>query len=173
MFTGLADMVHSVEAMIHRAVVAFVGNGTKVQTVRVDGEDAEHWQPLGLRAVPREGAEALVAHLGGDPELPAVVAVVDRRDTPPTLAEGEVAVYAGGGQAVVVKRATIELGEGATSEVARVGDSVEVTVPIGGLGFYVVSGSVLVPSPTGSPIPAVETTLTGTITSGSAIVRAK
>jgi len=164
MFTGLADMVRSVEGMIFRAVVAYVNNTPKVQTVRVgdEADDAEHWQPLGLRAVPRQGAEALVVYLGGDAELPAVLAVVDRRDTPPALAEGEVAVYAGDGQAVVLKPSTIELGDGATLKVARVGDTVEIALKAGDLG---VDG-------TGALNPLAPVTITGTITSGSDVVRA-
>lgn len=62
---------------------------------------------------------------------------------------------------IVIQAAAVELGEGATLGVARSGDPVQCTIPI---GTVMTAGGV--PNP--APIP-----LTGTITSGSSRIRAK
>jgi len=82
-------------------------------------DDIEHAEPLGLTVVPLDGAEVIVANIGGDAGHPVALQVFDRAHRPTDLASGEGAVYNCHGVRVNLKASTIELGDGATLGVAR------------------------------------------------------
>ena len=69
----------------------------------------EHFQQYGYTARPHEGAEVLVAHIGGNRDHAAVVAIDDRRYRLRSLAGGEVALYDDQGQKVVLGRSGVQV----------------------------------------------------------------
>ena len=126
--------------------------------------DVELLEPAGLASAPAAGANVLALNIGTDEDHP--VAMVQDAANRPTLAAGETAVHAlaASGKAIVLGATTIKIGVGATKAVGRVGDSVSVTIPAGAVCVGVSAGAaVMNPSPI---------TLTGTITAGSAVVKA-
>ena len=168
--------------MVKVGVVRLVQEGRKLREMQLDldsettPDDYPHHEPYGLTSAPKPGAEAVVLHVGGERSVPIVLAVSDRRYRITTLEEGEVALYDDQGAYIKLGRTelTVEpaagqelhLGEAATKEVGRVGDEVEVTIPAGSF-LVAVAG----PGVTGTTNPS-DITVTGTITSGSATVRA-
>lgn len=150
--------------LIRRAVVVAAshaaGQLAKLQLlVQGETEDTvEHLEPYGLAATPPAGAHALVLSVGGDAGDPVVVAVSGGTGRPTGLASGAVALYDASGQTVTVSAAGgIQLGASASAGVARTGDAVQVTIPIGAIDGV-------------NPVAPV--VVTGTITGGSATVKA-
>lgn len=106
-----------------------------------------------------------------------VVKLVDKTRSPTDLDEGETRVFSAGTLAnvvrllsarIVVEAPEIRLGAAAEKKVARVGDSVRVTIPAGTELVGTVGGS-----PATFTVSAPGITCDGTITSGSNKVRAE
>lgn len=157
---------------IYRATVTLVQAG---QTPEVQAEalgrtvDAEHWQPYGLATSPPAGTDALVASVAGSADNPAAVCVSDRAERPTDLAPNDVALWSRHGHDVRLSTNGIDLGAGGAA-IGRVGDAVQVDLgaPANAawLGWFQAVAAATVPLP-----PAL--ILYGTITAGSAIVRAE
>ena len=133
-----------------------------VQGTTVD--DVEQLEPYGLAAVAPAGADVVLAHVGGDESHPVALAASHRSHRPSGLTAGQVALYDSTGKVVTLSTTGIQLGTSASKGVARSGDTVSVTIP---------TNTVAVGFSGGAPVMnAVPITLTGTITSGSAVVKA-
>lgn len=117
-------------------------------------DDLEHAEPYGLAASPPPGAHVFVAQLGGDGASPVALMASDGTYRPTGLTSGSVALYDATGKRVTLSVLGIQLGTGATKGVARAGDPVSVTIPIGAI----------VPVGPGGPLPAAPVVVTGTIT---------
>jgi phage baseplate assembly protein V len=121
--------------MVARAVVRSVNDARKLQEVElaVMGSErlakAEHFQAYGLTSRAHAGAEAVVVFAQGNRDHPLVVAVDNRAHRPTGLAEGEVMVYAAGGQRVHLKAdGSIKISSGPLVEI----ESTEVRIVCGG-----------------------------------------
>jgi len=100
---NLASMASNIGRRIYglfsRGVVKRVDNSRSRQTVQVtvhDGEvrdGVESWQPYGFASAPHEGAEHLIASVGGDQSHSVVICIDDRRYRLTSLNPGEVALY--------------------------------------------------------------------------------
>ena len=132
-------MMDRLAGLVSRGVVALVRETTKLRGVQVSllrgGEtepETEHFEPAGLTCSPLAGAEAIVAHVGGDTDHPVALVVTDRRYRPVDLTPGEVVLFAAtvGGKQIRITATTIKLGAGATKAVARVGDSAASTIGV-------------------------------------------
>lgn len=165
--------------MIRRGVVKLINDALKQQTLQVKvmaeepQDDVEHVQMVGFTSHPPKESEAWVLRVGGNGDAQIVVGTA-HRDSRPKVSEGAAKMYhtdgtatfhaKGGGEAEILATVEVDLGGGATKGVARVGDpvSVTVTIPTGAIQ-------------TSPPLPAAPVILTaqpGTITMGSAIVKA-
>ena len=171
----------SLTEIVTRGVVKLVRETLKLRGVQVSlvrsGEtepETEHFEPAGLTASPLAGAEALVAHLGGDSDHPVVIVVTDRRHRPLDLASGEVVIYAPttGGKQVRLTATTIKLGAGATKAVARVGDAASSGPGDDAVLWAWIAGVDAVARAIDPLLPAAPTTATSTILTGSAVVKA-
>lgn len=133
-----------------------------VQGTAVD--DVEQLEPYGLAAVAPAGAHVLIVHVGADESHPVAVAASSPAHRPSGMTAGQVALYDSTGKVILLSTSGIQLGTSASKGVARSGDTVSVTIPINtvAVGF---SGGAAV-------MNAVPITLTGTITSGSGVVKA-
>ena len=89
---------------VNRATLVTANDGPKMQELTVRnrfGErvtNVEHWSPAGFSHVPmppdgKAEAEVLIAHLGGSPDHPVVIATADRRSRPKNLKEGDTVLY--------------------------------------------------------------------------------
>lgn len=172
----IEEIARQVAGLVLRAVVRRVTEGGELRRVQVaevgaEADDMNHLEPYGFTARPQDadsaGApEALVL----DPDGESIAILVgDRRYRLRTLLAGEVAIYDDQGQAVILRRDRVEvrgsrvdLGEGATLGVARLGDSVSATIPA---GSFLVSSDPDVKNP--APV-----TISGEITSASGTVNA-
>lgn len=125
-------------------------------------DDIEHAEPYGLAAAPPVGAHVFLAQLGGDGASTVAIMACDGTLRPTGLTAGDVALYDGTGKRITLSVLGIQLGTGATKGVARAGDPVSVTIPIGAI----------VPAGPGGPLPAAPVVVTGTITTGSTTVKA-
>lgn len=141
---------------------------------KVDGttvDDVELMEPYGLAAVAPAGAHVLIVHVGGDEAHPVGVAASSTAHRPSGLTAGQVALYDSSGKVILLASSGILLGgSGATKSVARAGDAVEVSQAsfltwMGQVTTYI---NTLTP---GTITPFVGAP-TGTITSGSAVVKA-
>lgn len=96
----LEPIARRIALLASRGTVQRSDDGKKLQELQVGllaGEVAdrvERFQPFGLSARPRAGAEAVVLFLGGGRDHPVAVAVDDRRSRPKDLGEGETVLYA-------------------------------------------------------------------------------
>jgi phage baseplate assembly protein V len=193
-----------VRSIASRAVIKLVKDGLKTQSVQLNilaGEttpdDTERFQQYGFTSVPLEGAEAIVLHLGGGRDHGVVIATEDRRYRLTGLADGEVALYDDQDQKIHIKRdriviegTAIELGDGATKEVARKGDAIiidgttdsafdlwkgQVEVAIVAIAALLnVAGPVIGAPGTVVPVAPFQAgaTVTGKVNAGSAVVKA-
>lgn len=141
---------------------------------KVDGttvDDVELFEPYGLAAVAPAGADVLLVHVGGDEAHPVAIAASHRSHRPSGLTSGQVAIYDASGKVVLLSSGGILLGgSGATKSVARAGDPVEVSQAafVTWIGQVQTAVNALTP---GAVTPFVGSP-TGTITSGSATVKA-
>lgn len=101
------------QMMVGRAIIAAVRDTTGIQEVQVElladevQDGVEHFQPYGLTAHPKAGAEGLAVAVGGLRSHAIVLAVGDRRYRLTGLSEGEVALHDDQGQKVHLTRAGI------------------------------------------------------------------
>ena len=119
--------------LITRGVVKLATEALKLRGLQValvlgseTEPETEHFEPAGLTCSPLAGAEAIVAHVGGDTDHPVAVVVTDRRHRPIDLTPGEVVLFAAtdGGKQIRITATTIKLGGlTATKAVIRAGDS--------------------------------------------------
>lgn len=99
--------------MVGRAILSAVRDDTAVQQVQVEllsdevQDEVEHFQPYGLTAHPRAGAEGVALAVGGLRSHVIMIAVGDRRFRLTGLAEGEVALHDDQGQRVHLTRSGI------------------------------------------------------------------
>jgi phage baseplate assembly protein V len=106
----IAPLRTRVQNMVSRAVVKLVNDGVKLQLVQLSlledetRDECERFQEYGFTSVPLEGAEAVVAFVGGRRDHPLVVAVDDRRYRMKGLQNGEVAIYTDEGDHIVIRR---------------------------------------------------------------------
>jgi len=112
----IAPLSARVATMLSRAVLRAINDAGGFQLVQVgmrQGElrdDVEHFQPYGLTFRPLEGAQAVVAYLGGCGNHPVALVVADPRHRLRGLEPGEVALYTDEGDKIVLKRGrTIEI----------------------------------------------------------------
>ena len=129
-----------------RGVVTLINSALKLQAVQLKTlgnlllDGLEHFEPFGLTANAKPGAEAIVLSLGGSLGNAIVIAVADRRYRLTGLASGEVALYDAFGNTIVlhqdhiainglskvtVNSPLVSLGGDGCAAVARVGDSVD------------------------------------------------
>lgn len=179
----MADPLGSrVAGMILRGVVRAVSSATtkwrelQVEVLRNDVDEMEHAEPYGFTSEPlppdATGApEAIVLAVGGDRDHNVVIVCGDRRFRLTSLIGGEVALYDDQGQVFHLRRAEvligraganpINLGAGASRGVARIGDTVDITIPTAALT-----------DTAGDTSPIANTVVSGTITSASGSVNA-
>ena len=174
--------------MIRRAVIKIVDDAKKQQELQLElfkSDDPDETEvqdevenfahSYGVTAHAPADSEAILARLGGTGDNQVVLATANRQTRPKLEAEGDVTVYDKDGQKIELKRAkivitlngsnTLELGAGAALGVARDTDPVDVSVPA---GSYVISVS----GPGVGFVLNTGETLSGTIQSGSAVVKA-
>lgn len=162
--------LRSIAAMILRGAAYVVDGGifpqVQIGTAKDAAEDAEHMQPFGLATwmPPGIDTDGLVAHVGACPDHPVVFLVSSRTLRPIDLASGDTVLYDSRGNQVRLTVAGVDLGGIGGAAVGRVGDGVSVTIPVGTVCIGIGPGPVAIMNP--API-----TLTGTITSGSAVTR--
>lgn len=137
--------------------------------------DIEYAQHFGFRSIAPKGLEVVLIPISGSSAHLVAVATIDRATSPPSLVAGESALYSTGGATVVVRvDGSVEL-NGTSAAVARVGDSVQVTLTSDDIvtlaGSMVAAG--LVGPPVGPPAaPPPSLPVSGSVTSGSVSVRA-
>lgn len=139
-----------------------------VQGTAVD--DVEQLEPYGLAAVAPAGAHVLIVHVGADESHPVAVAASSPAHRPSGMTAGQVALYDSTGKVVMLSTSGIQLGTSASKGVARTGDTIAVSQSqfltwISQVTTYI---NTLTP---GTITPFVGSP-TGTITSGSAVVKA-
>lgn len=179
----LRPLARRVDGLVSRGTLSkAVNDDTKLQSAQVRGLDGaddavERFQQYGLTSVPNAGAEVIVVNVGGASDHQVIVACDDRRYRLRGLQSGEVALYDDQEQVVILSRDGVEirtpheirLGEGATAGVGRLGDEVKVTIPANTFVEVVTGGS---GAPAVGTLNADPVTVTGTITSASARVKA-
>lgn len=107
------DMRNRVRLMVGRAVLSVISDGTAIQTAQARlladevQDDVERVQEYGFTSVPKPGAEAVIAFVGGNRDHGLIIAVDDRRYRLKGLASGEVALYDDLGQKVHLTRSGI------------------------------------------------------------------
>jgi phage baseplate assembly protein V len=187
-FELVGPMKNRLRGLVKVGTVKLAKETTKLRELqlRIDQretpDDYPHYEPYGMTARPKAGAEAVVLNVNGDRSVPLVLCVADRRFRI-ELEEGEVAIYDDQGaylklsrSGIVVEPAstqTVELGSGATQGVARIGDEVEVdstTDPAFIAWISNVSGFINGLAP--GTIPSIPTTVTGEVSEGSATIKA-
>lgn len=154
------NIAAAILGMFRRAVVVGATEvATGLQRLRATvgdelEDDLEHAEPYGLAASPPPGASVFLAQLGGDGACTVALMASDGTFRPTGLTSGSVALYDATGKRITLSVLGIQLGTGATKGVARAGDPVSVTIPIGAI----------VPAGPGGPLPAAPVVVTGTIT---------
>lgn len=104
------DMRGKVRLMIGRAILAAANDHGAIQTAQAQlladevQDDVERIQQYGFTSVPLDGAEAVVAFVGGNRDHGLIIAVDDRRFRLKGLRGGEVALYDDQGQKVHLTR---------------------------------------------------------------------
>lgn len=187
----------SLASMVGAGVVTATDDAPAVPTVQVQtrqatedddvdqvtDDDVEHWQGYGLRTRPAAAddagrPEALYALLGGRPDDPVALVVLDRRYRPAALERGEVVLYDDQGQAVRLLRAGVvieaksgahvDVGGAGGQAIARQGDRVRCT-PVDDATWWTWVSAVSTATGVPYPNPAQ---LTGTIIDGATKARA-
>lgn len=99
--------------MLSRGSVALANASRKLQTLQLRltarevKDNVEHFESYGFTSCPKDGAEALVAFLGGDRSHGVALVVTDRRFRLQGLQPGEVAIFTHEGQSLVLKNGRI------------------------------------------------------------------
>lgn len=117
MFDAIDKMTESmrgkVQLMIGRAILVAINDGDPLQTAQAQlladevHDDVERIQEYGYTSVPHDGAEAVIACVGGNRDHGLIIAVDDRRYRLTGLDKGEVAIYDDQGQKVHLTRSGI------------------------------------------------------------------
>ncbi len=143
LFSGVKRRI---QLMITRGVVSLVDSDAAMQMlqVKVVGsvtlDEVEHWEPYGWTSHPHDGAEVLLAAVGGRPGHYVAISAADRRHRIKGLQKGELGFGDDQGQQiifyrdhirvkapkVVVESDDVSLGSEGGAKVARVGDRVQV-----------------------------------------------
>ena len=165
---------NSLRAMLLRGVVRRVDDTKDAQTIQAtvrDDEDfdGEAFQGFGLSAVPPVGTEVVVAQIAGSVDVGIVIASESREHRPTGSAAGDVVLYDAHGHQIRLVSSGIQLGEGASAGVGRIGDEVQVTIPAGSFIISVAGGS---GAPATGVLNPADVVVTGTITAGSGTVKA-
>lgn len=109
----LAPIKRRLAQMLTRSVVSLTNDTSKMQTLQVRAyaneplDGIEHWQGYGFTAVPKAGAEVLLASIGGHQAHSVAIACADRRYRLTGLESGEVAMYSDEGDSVVFRRGRV------------------------------------------------------------------
>lgn len=109
----VAPLQRRVMLMIGRAVINAVTDDAKMQMLQVSllsdevREGVERMAEYGFSSVPKPGAQALIACVGGDRGHGVVIATGDARYRIKSLSPGEVALYTDEGDKIVLKRGKI------------------------------------------------------------------
>ena len=121
--SAFAAIEGRVRGMIARAVVRLIDDARACQEMQIDllsdesQDGVERFQNYGFTSVPKNGAEALVACVGGLRSHAVAIVVEDRRYRLKNLQSGEVAVFDDLGNMVKLGRDKIEII--AVSEIGR------------------------------------------------------
>ena len=110
---ALRPVMSRLSGIVRRGVVSLVNDSLKMQQVQFaigDEEiisDAEHFQPYGFSARPKEPnaagkADGLILAVGGNPDHGVVICVADRRYRFKDMVAGEVALYDHLGQYILL-----------------------------------------------------------------------
>lgn len=155
--------------------VADTTGGLRTCQATIEGidtdDDVEHAEPYGLASAGVAGAHVMVVDVGGDESHPVAISVSDSRYRPSGLTSGQVALYDATGKVILLASSGILLGgSGATKSVARTGDAIAVSQAsfIAWMGQVTAYINTLTP---GAITPFVGSP-TGTVTGGSAVVKA-
>ena len=111
----MSAIAQRVRNMLGRGIVRLVNDAKKAQELQVElladeaQDGVERFQNYGFTSVPLEGAEALVAFVGGLRSHGIALAVEDRRYRMQGLKSGEVAIYDDRGQMMILKRDGISI----------------------------------------------------------------
>ena len=109
----LAPLARRIRLIVSRAVVTVVYDGLKMQGLQLTllaGETAdqvERFQEYGFTSVPKAGAEAIAAAIGGARGHLVAIAVDDRRYRMQDMQPGEVALYTDEGDYIKLSRGRI------------------------------------------------------------------
>ncbi|RMG50379.1 MAG: phage baseplate assembly protein V [Gammaproteobacteria bacterium] len=109
MMKALERLARSVRLMIGRGVLRLVDDAKAMQMVQLgvlakETREMERFQDYGFTCVPKEGAEAIVAALGGRRDHLVALRIDDRRFRLKNLNSGEVALYDDLGNVIHFKR---------------------------------------------------------------------
>lgn len=106
----LAPLKRAIANMAARGTVVLADSASKMQTLQIKlladeaKADIEHFEPYGMTACPKEGAEHVTLFFGGDRSHGVTLLVADRRYRLKGLQPGEVALYDDLGQKVHLTR---------------------------------------------------------------------
>lgn len=101
------------KSMVVRGSVVLANAASKMQSLQMRltadevKDDLEHFEPYGFTSNPHEGAEGIVAFVGGDRSHGIVLVVADRRFRFQELKPGEVAISTDEGDKVHFKRGRV------------------------------------------------------------------
>lgn len=104
-----APMKRRIDMVIRRSTVGRSDDGQNMQEMQAEifadevKDGVERFQPYGFTSNPDDGAEAIVAALGGNTDHTVILVVDDRRVRLKGLEKGEVAVYHKSGSKVHMK----------------------------------------------------------------------
>lgn len=117
--------------LIGRGVVKSADDAQQVQELQVElltdevRDEVERFQEYGFTSVPRDGAEVVIAFVGGRRDQGFALGVEDRRYRIKNLSKGEVAVYNDTGAKIVMKaNGDVEVTPKAGQKVRLSGDTV-------------------------------------------------
>lgn len=140
----------------------------KIEGATVD--DVEFFEPYGLATVPPAGSHVLTVNVGADESHPVAIAASGSANRPSGLSTGNAALYDSTGKVVKLSTDGIQLGTSASKGVARATDPIAVSQATFLTWISQVTAACNGVTP-GSVTPFVGSP-TGTITSGSATVKA-
>lgn len=162
---------HRLAGIIQRVTVSRVNSGTKAQTLQIRGpagepvDDVQQFEGYGLTSHPAPGSttEALVLHVGGNPDHPIAIVAGDRQWRITGLAAGEVCLYDDLGSRVQLKRGELLVSTTASGLPIKVASGGAVDVDAAGDVTVDATGSVNVTGATGVDV----TGTTGDVTLGA------
>lgn len=132
-------------------------------------DDVELAEPFGLASAGVAGAHVFLVHVDGDESHPIAIAVSDSRYRP-AVSGGAVALYDSSGKVVKLSSSGIQLGASASKGVARATDPVAISQTT--FLTWISQVTAFCNGVTPGSVTAFVGSPTGTITSGSATVKA-